>query len=203
MIDYDFIEIGTCCFDTLVQECDINAVGLSVEPIKYYLDKLPEKPNVKKVNCAISFDNTESDIDVYFIPESVLISNNLPIGLSGCNRIGEFHPHHISKKLTHLVSVEKVKQKTLLNFLKEYNVRKVKHLKLDTEGGDCFILNSLANYLQDRDRMFYPEKITFETNLLTEMSIIESTVNLFINLGYSIESRNNWYKDGNTILVLN
>jgi hypothetical protein len=202
MIDYDFIEIGTCDFDTLIQTCSNDSVGLSVEPIKYYLDNLPEKPNVKKINCAISFDDNESDIDIYHIPKEVLKLNNLPAGLGGCNRIGEYHPHHITKNLTHLVSILTVKQISLENFLKKYEVRKIEHLKLDTEGGDCFILKKLAHYLKDKDKIFYPKKITFETNLLTEMSIIESTVNTFINLGYRIESKNNWYKDGNTILVI-
>lgn len=202
MIDYDFIEIGTCDFDTLIENCDDFEIGLSVEPVKYYLDKLPEKPNVKKVNCAISFDDDESDIDLYFIPAEVLAANNLPSGLGGCNRIGGYHPHHITKNLTHLVSVMKVQRITLENFLKKYNVRKIKHLKLDTEGGDCLILKKLFDYLQNKDRIFFPKKITFETNLLTEMTLIESTVDMFLNLGYVIESKNNWYKDGNTVLIL-
>jgi hypothetical protein len=45
---YDFIEIGTSDFDTLIETSDDKTVGLSIEPIKYYLDRLPERKNVKK-----------------------------------------------------------------------------------------------------------------------------------------------------------
>ena len=39
MKHYDFIEIGTSDFDTLIESSDDNVVGLSIEPIKYYLDR--------------------------------------------------------------------------------------------------------------------------------------------------------------------
>ena len=39
-IDYDFIEIGTSDFQTLIEEASDEAIGLSVEPISYYLNKL-------------------------------------------------------------------------------------------------------------------------------------------------------------------
>jgi hypothetical protein len=99
------------------------------------------------------------------------------------------------------VSIDSIKQISISTLLNQYNVRKVEHLKLDTEGGDCFILNNLVDYLKDKDKVFYPKKITFETNRLTKMSFIESTVDKFIKLGYKIESKNNWHKDGNTVLI--
>ena len=45
-IDYDFIEIGTSDFQTLIEEASDEAIGLSVEPISYYLNKLPNPKNV-------------------------------------------------------------------------------------------------------------------------------------------------------------
>ena len=36
---YDFIEIGTSDFDTLLQESQ-SEIGLSIEPLKIYLDNL-------------------------------------------------------------------------------------------------------------------------------------------------------------------
>jgi len=202
MINYDFVEIGTCDFDTLIEHCQAHAVGICVEPIKYYLDRLPNKPNVIKENSAISFDNSETDIDIYYIPVDVLQANNLPMGLSGCNRIGGYHPHHVSWKITHLVSVNTVKQISLANFFAKHKIAKIQHLKLDTEGGDCFILDHLIAYLQDKDSDLYPKKITFETNLLTNIALIHSTVNKFVQMGYRVQSRNNWVDDGNTVLVI-
>jgi hypothetical protein len=54
---YDFIEIGTSCFDTLIEKSSDVKVGISIEPIKYYCDKLPNKKNVIKLNKGISDQN--------------------------------------------------------------------------------------------------------------------------------------------------
>ena len=48
-MNYDFIEVGTSDFDTLIQDATDNCIGLCIEPIKFYLDRLPNKPNVKKI----------------------------------------------------------------------------------------------------------------------------------------------------------
>lgn len=48
LMDYDFIEIGTSNFDTLIQSADDNAKGISVDAVKYYIDNLPDKLNCKK-----------------------------------------------------------------------------------------------------------------------------------------------------------
>ena len=53
---YDFIEIGTSDYDTLIQQCGDDEIGLSIEVVKSYIDRLPEKKNVKKINCGISID---------------------------------------------------------------------------------------------------------------------------------------------------
>ena len=44
---YDFIEIGTSNFDTLIEAADDTTVGISIEPIGYYLDQLPDRARVK------------------------------------------------------------------------------------------------------------------------------------------------------------
>ena len=50
---YDFIEIGTSDFDTLL-ETTTNKIGISIEPLKYYLDSLPNNDKVIKVNSPYS-----------------------------------------------------------------------------------------------------------------------------------------------------
>ena len=76
LIDYDFIEIGTSNFDTLIQSADDNTKGISVDAVKYYIDSLPNKLNVKKINVAIS--NINSFLDVYYIPEKTIEYHKLP-----------------------------------------------------------------------------------------------------------------------------
>ena len=44
----DFLEIGTADFDTEIEKADNNTRGFSIEPLKIYLDKLPEKSLCKK-----------------------------------------------------------------------------------------------------------------------------------------------------------
>jgi hypothetical protein len=202
MIDYDFIEIGTSDFDTLIEACSNSEVGLCVEPIKEYLDNLPFKENVKKINCAISFDNSESEAEVFYIPAEVLKEHNLPLGLRGCNRINEYHPHHVTRGITHLVQTYKIKQISIATLLIDNKVKGINHLKIDTEGGDCYILKNLFLYLKDKDKEFYPKMITFETNLLTKKELIEETIVLLEEKGYKIKSKNDFVEDGNTVLEL-
>lgn len=57
---YDFIEIGTADFDTLIETADNTVRGLTIEPLNYYLKRLPCRKNIIKINAAISnYDNTE------------------------------------------------------------------------------------------------------------------------------------------------
>ena len=58
---FDFIEIGTSDFDTLL-ETTTDKVGISIEPLKYYLDNLSNNDKVIKVNYAISDSDFETNI---------------------------------------------------------------------------------------------------------------------------------------------
>ena len=91
---YDFIEIGTSDFDTLLQE-STDELGLSIEPLKIYLDNLPNKDNVIKVNCAIS--DKDGLVDVYWIDPKDIEIYNLPGWLKGCNSIIEPHPSTVKE----------------------------------------------------------------------------------------------------------
>ena len=87
---YDFIEIGTSDFNTLIQKATPSTVGLSVEPLKDYLDRLPTKPHVQKVNAAVS--KRSGSIDLYYVPDAVRIEKGLPSWMKGTNSIGAPHP---------------------------------------------------------------------------------------------------------------
>ena len=69
-IEYDFIEIGSSNFDTEIEKADDNTVGLSYEPLKMYLDDLPEKLKCKKINKAVSNKNDKLTI-FYIKPENI------------------------------------------------------------------------------------------------------------------------------------
>ena len=72
MPHYSFIEIGTSDFETICQTCRDDEVGISVEPVKEYLDALPSKKNVTKLNVAIS--DTDGFISIFHVSPNVLKS---------------------------------------------------------------------------------------------------------------------------------
>ena len=202
-IDYNFIEIGTSDHNTIVEVCSDNDYGLCIEPVKLYLESLPNKKNVKKINCAVSFDNIESSVYLYFIPPDILRENGLKKrGLRGINSINEYHPQHISRNIKHLVQIIKIPQLPISKILIDNKVKGIDLLKIDTEGGDCFILKHLLEYLKIKSKEYYPKKIIFETNYLTEKKLIEETINMFVKVGYFVESTNNHIDDGDTVLRL-
>ena len=190
---YDFVEIGTSNIETLIEHADESTVGLSIEPIRHYLDSLPDKPNVKKVNVAVSANNIEEYVDVYFVPEEIIDEKNWPQWLKGCNRIGGYHyqhtqqqyPPHDKENILDLVRIEKVKSVPIGKLFDEYDVTGITYLKIDTEGSDCDILQYYYEYLKTKPKNYYPKKIRFESNELTPRDSIEKVRELFNSIGYN------------------
>ena len=186
MTDLDFVEIGTSNFFTCIQECGENDKGLSIEPISYYLNSLPNKWNVRKINCAVSLDGTEGEIDMYYIPESVIIEHNLPLYLKGCNSVNE--PHPLTIGWSNLVVKETVPKIAISTILTKNSVRGIKYLKIDTEGADCHILIQLMLYLQDKPIEYWPLRINYESNEWSSPELKAKTLNLYFGNGYILES---------------
>lgn len=199
MIDLDFLEIGTSNFDTLIEKATNETVGISIEPLSFYLDQLPNPANVKKINCAVSLNNIESAVTFFYISEDKIKMYNLPEWLKGCNSLGDYHPQHKELNIEHLVDTTTVNQIPISKILKTNRVRKIKYLKIDTEGGDCNILIHLKHYLNDKDKIYYPKVIVFETNQLTSYTEIDNVLKLYTQLGYRKSTKAG---KGNTKLVL-
>lgn len=194
-IDYDFIEIGTSDFDTIIQNSR-DKIGLSIEPIKYYLDRLPDKEGVKKIHCAVSFDDIERDSKVFYITPEDIAKNGLPDWIRGCNTLNKYHLQHEIYNAQDIVTVELVKEVPISKILIENKVRKIGTLKIDTEGGDCFILRNLKKYLITKTKSFYPKEIIFESNELTDEELVKQTIIDYEEIGYKLR-----YSDGyNTCL---
>jgi FkbM family methyltransferase len=162
--DLDFIEIGTSNFFTCIQECGDSEKGISIEPISYYLNSLPNKWNVRKINCAVSLDGTEGEIDMYD------------------------KPHPLSANWNHLVVKETVPKKAISTILTENGVRGIKYLKIDTEGADCYILIELMKYLQDKPIEYWPLRINYESNEWSTPQLKAETLNLYFANQYILES---------------
>jgi hypothetical protein len=180
----DFVEIGTSNFNTLIEN-SVNESGFSIEPIQEYLDDLPDKLNVTKINCAITNERDSSSIELYYIPKSVIESNGLDPWLKGCNTIGDYHPHHIDHphkpgvSLKEYVKIKKVPLKTVKEFLDENKIEGIKYLKIDTEGHDIPIVNGFFDSMQN-----LPDKIRFEYKH-SKKEDIDNIIQRSNSLGYS------------------
>ena len=73
----DFIEIGTSDYNTILESCSDNQKGISIEPLKFYLDNLPDRSNVTKINAALVSDNTINSVKTYFIAPEDIKKHNL------------------------------------------------------------------------------------------------------------------------------
>jgi hypothetical protein len=183
---YDFIEIGTSNFDTLIQAADDFAVGISIEPIKYYLDSLPGRANVKKLNVAVSKTDCAGQLDVYFVPESVIVANQLPAWLRGCNAVGEYHFQHTELGITDLVVKQSVPVVPIADIFNTNDVTELDYLKIDTEGSDCAIMEQLYRFLRLEPRSRWPRRILFESNELAVPAEVEQTKFNFVVMGYQV-----------------
>lgn len=186
--DLDFIEIGTSDFDTLIQTCDEDARGISVDAMKMYLDRLPEKKNVKKIHAAVS-DVSGGSVRVFFVHPDDIEEHGLPNWVRGCNSIDR--PHATVTKLlseNHLVHLMRLEMARCIDFgdlLKENDVRRIKFLKLDCEGHDCVILRGVVKHCRSNP-VSWPEKILFEANELTPTEVTNDTISTLVAEGYVI-----------------
>ena len=109
-MNYDFVEIGTSYFRTELEEATEGMTGISIEAMAKYLDKLPDKPGIKKLNIAIipAEKYTGNPLLVYYVDKDELYQWCIDEGwgeglgnayrklIEGCNRVGtphEFHTH--------------------------------------------------------------------------------------------------------------
>ena len=178
----DYIEIGTSDFETIVEES--NGFGISIEPLSIYLDKLPNKENNIKLNVAIS--DVEGFETVFYIHPDDITNYNLPNWLRGCNSIKNPHPSAVKVLnecgLSHLYKNEIIKVITWDTLIRNYNITYVDYLKLDTEGHDTVILKSILNSTTN----ILPNKILFESNILTNPEDIRDIVKRLKSRGYEI-----------------
>lgn len=187
-MEFDFIEIGTGDFGTLIEGAGPETVGLSIEPVRMYLDKLPCKPNVRKLCAAVCAENGWTTI--HYLRPSVLTQFQFPEWAKGCSSVGKAHPtiaghlENFRVPLDEGIIVEQVPAYTFGVLLDAFDVESVEFLKTDTEGHDCIIMQQVYNSITC-GRLPRPAKISFESNELTpdERDIFRMR-ELFIELGY-------------------
>lgn len=194
---FDFVEIGTSNFSTCIQDVMKYdyAKGISIEPIKEYIDDLPNHPGVIKVCNAVS--NKCSRATIYAIPKET-IENYFPdkLWLRGCNTLYDYHPLHKKHKLEKWVNISEVEVTSVEKLWKDYNIKSVDFLQVDCEGHDTVILNALYEMLEKDETIPRPKKIKFETNEWSSPKDVLYTIDMFIGLGYKLK-----YHKKDTMLI--
>ena len=187
-IHYDFVEIGTSDFNTLIQKAGPKTVGLSVEPLLEYLDRLPTKPRVQKVNAAVS--STSGSLDIYYVPDNVRIEQGLPSWMKGTNSIGAPHPTVARYLAKHglpasLVHKSKVPVLSVTRLFRRYRVGSIDFLKVDTEGHDVVIVEAYLD-VAERHPALLAKKILFESNALSNKEAVARLRDRLRGLGYTV-----------------
>jgi FkbM family methyltransferase len=166
------VEIGVCDFETLAGQ----KPGIFVEPIKTYFDRLPA--NCNKENVAVS--NYAGSIDIYYVPEHIIVEHGLDDWLRGCNSVNKLHPqhHHLPPEWIWCDTVPVVRIKSLLD---KYAVTHIDLLKIDTEGHDTVILHDFLDTC-----MLRPAEILFESNALTPRHLIDEMLDRLARQNYLV-----------------
>jgi FkbM family methyltransferase len=192
---YDFIEIGTSDFDTLLEKSTEATIGASVEPLSYYLNKLPNKKNIKKINAAIS--NYNGECKIYYCKEENIIKYNLPFWIRGCNSINNFHQSVLNvlneRNLdpNKIITIETVPVYNIEKLYELLEVESINYLKIDCEGHDYVIINNLLDFydLNKRENIL-PSIIEFEFNILTSQENKEQIMNRLKLYNYQVYNNN-------------
>ncbi|MCX8008082.1 MAG: FkbM family methyltransferase [Patescibacteria group bacterium] len=141
---YNYVDIGTSDFNTSFDYLKDDELAILVEPIIYYLNKFPDKPNVFK--CPFAIGEYDGITKIYYVKEEIIKRKNYPLWAKGCNKIGEPHPTLIQNGIPlsdfSVANVPVISVKTFVNM---YNISEINKLKIDTEGYDSIILNLFYN----------------------------------------------------------
>lgn len=206
----DFLEIGSCDFNTLAETITDDQYGMVIEPLTPYLSNLPNHKNLTKVNAAVLFDLGE--ISVFYIKPENIEKYGLHEFMRGCNRVGQPHDLHVNYFETieeidkwhsfwkrpgapvgrdlvkeGIVSEVKVPTVTIQKLIDDYNIKGIKFLKLDTEGLDPDILHSYLDTIWNDTNFRLPEKILFETNCHNSPRNVSSVIQRLVSIGYKVE----------------
>lgn len=212
-MNFDFVEIGTADFESLTMTYP-SAVGLSVEPMKVYLDRLPNNPYQIKLNAALvpqlTYDSfAKNGIECFWVDEQIIKLHGLGEWMKGCNSINgphDFHTHYYhdagiwhdhpnrselpTRNLMDegLVSRAHVRAITWKQLMLQYSIGSIHLLKTDTEGMDAILLQDILDYYWKNHRMGdLPKTIQFEDNAHTDKEQMNKTKELLRAALYTVD----------------
>jgi len=182
---YDYIDIGTCDFDTSADIALPTEQVLLVEPLQYYLDRIVDKPNIRKAKVAVGA--TSGRTTVYHIPDITIHLFDLPGWVRGCNSVGVRHPTVDQVLQTrglplNLVNGSEVDIIDFKELCSRYQVTEIGKLKIDTEGHEQYILPSVLEMVHSGMKI---EEIKFENQeYLGNKPFLDQLAQTFVDLGF-------------------
>jgi FkbM family methyltransferase len=203
LVEYKFVDIGTSYFCTSIDEYGLDVQGILVEPVKSYLNEIPNSPTIIKANYAIS-DKTEIGILFiskndgpirYYSKKDLMASpNKAQIGTTGINSLNSFKGSGTGIP----ISCEVI---TFHDLCEKYDITRIEQLKIDTEGNEHLILPQVF------DRIFSNElevsKIIYEYNRFSNKRKLDAIKNKFISLlGYTDRLEKNIWDEEDIILEM-
>jgi FkbM family methyltransferase len=217
---YKFIDIG-CGINSVSSDIyGLGVNGMFIEPVKQFLDVLPNSNTITKVNVAIGAKAENKTMKIYLPTYSNLqyissysleklkfrndinrVKNALISGFSTFNDVPTEHYDAMLRPLKDGFEeiVVQVKVITLLDLIKEYDIYEIDHLKIDVEGDEEIILLQIISLLEE-NKIKINNILQFECN--RNVKRLESLANIIANmLGYKIEKlARGWDRD---ILIKN
>ena len=196
---YNFVDIGTSDFQTSADYIvsDPSLTILLVEPLKFYLDKLPDNENITKANVAVS--NINGLTDIYFLTENDIAKYEFEQCVRGCNKIGIPHisiEYELDRRNLprDLIKKQSVNTITFQELCKQYNIESIDKLKIDTEGHEEFIVPGVLETIKQGLNI---NEIQFENQEhLGNKKLLDSLAIEFVKLGYTLT-----HKDADIVLT--
>lgn len=188
---YKFIEIGSCDFNTQVNSLlSDNEYGICVDPLKCYLDNLPNQKNLIKENSIISNVNGVSDF--FYIEPETIDRYRFPEWFKGCNSVHKPHPTIVNILLKHsidssIISVSRINSITYEDLVIKHQANDIDYLKIDIEGHEPVVIDSLCDfYAKDQKDFHPPSLINFEAfvGLLVSKEDIDLSIDKLKSIGY-------------------
>ena len=135
-----FVEIGSSYFNTLRYLCDKGWKGIMVDPLEIALNKVPDHDNLTKVNGAIDKDFNIRTLTK--LKDKFWDDPNIDRDYLGMASL------HSNSKLNHSFYQDMIEEIevgciTFEFLMEQLNITEVDYLKIDTEGLDYDILNSI------------------------------------------------------------
>ena len=173
------LEIGCHYRNTILEyKSCVKSDIFVVDPIREFLDKIPDSNNITKLNYAVT-DNLSGHNDFFYINTETAEHNDLPDWATTMGSLMPTHAtvehfnwdSHRSKITVECITLEKLCQ--------VYNLHDIDYLQVDTEGYDYKIL------VAAHEMNLFPNIIKFESKLLTQTEL-DILVLLYSAQGYKI-----------------